>query len=122
MNFVPIQAQHSHTTLIDDITSNMRKHQPTAATFIDLTKAYYTISHGKLIHKLEHHYNFSPNTLSIFKSYLTDRLQVTAIQQQACPSQLVTYGIPQGSTLSPTLFILYTNDIPNSTKHSEPYI
>ena len=43
-----------------------------------------------------------------FKSYLTNRLQQTSIQEITSPQLERTYGIPQGSHLGPLLFLLWT--------------
>ena len=114
----------SNTTMaLQSILSSIHTHrkgkQPTLAVYVDLSKAYDTISHERLIHKLKHKFNFTPGTLDFFASYFTDRRQSTHTQHAQSDFRTITDGIPQGSTLSTTLFLIYINDIietvPNST-------
>ena len=43
-----------------------------------------------------------------FKSYLTNRVQQTSIQEITSPQLEIIYGIPQGSLLGPLLFLIWT--------------
>lgn len=118
---------HSSTTLalqttLDKIHEHINNKQPTLAIFLDLSKAYDTVSHSKLLHKLRHDFNFTDDTITFFTSFFTNRTQETHTEHAQSPPQKITHGIPQGSTLSTTLFILYTNDICKSTKHADTYI
>ena len=47
--------------------------------------------------------------------YLHERLQFTRINNYNSNLQPVGYGIPQGSTLGPFLFIIYINNLANIT-------
>jgi hypothetical protein len=109
------------TAILDDITDHKSHKRPTLATFIDMTKAYDTISHTKLLYKLKHSYNFSSATLDLFTSYFHQRTQSTQTPYAHSDSQTITHGIPQGSTLSTTLFIMYINDVYSATQHSTIY-
>lgn len=109
------------TTIIDDITKNVQNKIPTIAIMLDLTKAYDTISHKKLLYKLKNEFNFHPNTLALFSSYFTNRTQSLHTTSAQSTFQTITHGIPQGSTLSTTLFLLYTNTISKTSQHGTIY-
>ncbi len=100
--------------LVDKITKSVELNESTLGIFLDLSKAFDTIDHGILIHKLEH-YGFRGIVLEWFKSYLKNRNQF--VRYQSCDSDMkyITCGVPQGSILGPLLFILYVNDIVATT-------
>jgi hypothetical protein len=106
---------------IHSSTDNSPKRKPTIGFYIDLSKAYDTISHDKLIEKLEKEFNFTPDTVKFFRSYLQNRQQETHTQHAKSTPQTITHGIPQGSTLSTTLFLLYINNITKTVPNSTVY-
>jgi hypothetical protein len=117
---------NSNTTLalqavINHIHAQKNKHQPILGIYIDLSKAYDTISHEKLIHKLQHEFNFTHNTTTFFRSYFQNRQQSTHTQHAHSKTQTITHGIPQGSTLSTTFFLLYINNIIQTVPESKVY-
>jgi hypothetical protein len=108
-------------TILDKLQQHISNKQPTLAIYLDLSKAYDTVSHQKLLFKLQHIFNFDPHTISFLTSYITNRTQTLHTDNATSNPQLITHGIPQGSTLSTTFFILYINDIATTTKHSDIY-
>jgi hypothetical protein len=105
-------------TIFDKISLNKKSGRPTLAIFLDLSKAYDTINHDILLHHLQHRFNFDENTTNLFRSYFTNRQQSTHTPAASSTTSTITDGIPQGSTLSTTLFLLYANDIANIANHA----
>jgi hypothetical protein len=101
-------------TYIDYITKAIDTGDKVASVYIDLSKAFDTLNHEILLKKLNL-YGIRGQVLSLFNSYLTNRKQYVQYNNYKSSLQTITCGVPQGSILGPILFLLYINDIHNST-------
>ena len=83
-----------------------------AAAFLDLSKAFDSISHEILIKKLEI-LHFYPNAISLIQSFLTGRTQRVVLSTSKSDWINLYQGVPQGTVLGPLLFNLYVNSMQN---------
>ncbi len=74
---------------------------------LDLSAAFDTIDHNILLNRLENFVGISGSALAWFKSYLSDRHQFVAVNEEVSYRSQVQYGVPQGSVLGPLHFTLY---------------
>lgn len=98
------------TTLTSLLADDLDKGSKCLTVFLDLKKAFETVSVTIVIYKLEAS-GVRGIPLKIYKDYLTNCKQRVRVGEHVSYNANVTYGIPQGSVLCPTLFLLNKNDI-----------
>ena len=102
----------------DKIRKKVNEGKMVGCIFIDLTKAFDTLSHSKIIEKLKS-YGIQGIELEWFIDYLFNRWQRVLYNNTLSEFQNVTNGVPQGSILGPLLFTIYFNDFHHCLKHSK---
>ena len=86
--------------------------------FIELQIAFDIVNHDIRLSKLSH-CGIRGVAFDWFKSYLIDRTQYVAMNNQKSEIQTTKYGVIQGSVLGHSLFVIYINDLTRSIKNSK---
>jgi hypothetical protein len=97
-------------SMVDKWQQAMEKEQSTGVLQFDLSAAFDTLDHGIMARKLAS-LNFSDQSLKWVKSYLGGRVQQVQVGNSLSPVRHLDIGVPQGSVLSPLLFLIYISDI-----------
>ena len=83
----------------------------TLVVVLDLSKAFDSIDHLRLLAKLRT-LRVSETSLEWFRSYLSERKQYVRIGQEVSSLRTTDHGVPQGSILCQALFNIYINNLP----------
>ena len=104
-------------TSIENWTREMDQGNDVDVIYLDFAKAFDSVPHKRLLKKLEG-YGIRGKLLAWIQDFLQDRKQRVIYNDEASDWTQVLSGVPQGSVLGPTLFILYVMDIPEVIKSS----
>ena len=109
MNFIATKIALLWDT--NDTLLNMKRQRVTLLVVLDLSTAFDTVDHTILLDRLHTHFGISGHAHFWFKCYLHHRFQSISIHGGTSKRFEVNYGVPQGSCLSPLMFVLYTSKL-----------
>ena len=103
--------------VLDDWSKALEADQSVDVLYLDFQKAFDSVPHQRLIHKLRC-YGISGKLLVWIEKFLTTRTQQVALNGFSSDWTEVVSGVPQGSVLGPLLFLVFVNDMPETVRSS----
>ncbi len=96
--------------LTDSWSSSLSRFGETFSVALDIPKPFDRVWHKSLLSKLPS-FGFYPSLCSFISSFLLGRSTSAVVDGHCSSSKPINRGVPQGSVLLPTLFLLFINDL-----------
>ena len=100
--------------LTNHIKNGLTNKLSTGLILLDIEKAFDRVWHKGLLFKLITT-NAPKYIIKIIRSFLESRSFQVVVQGSKSATHNINFGVPQGSVLSPTLYSIYTYDLPVNT-------
>ena len=104
------------TVVSDRIARSFNRSGATGAVALDISKAFDRVWHAGLLHERKLH-GISGRVFGLISSFLSNRRLWVVLDRKSSQEYPVNAGVPQGSILGPTFFLLYINDLPDNVSN-----
>ena len=94
-----------------DIMNSFDNQSLTLIVLLDLSAAFDTVNHSKIVNILQSRFNITDEPLALLSSYLKDRSQKVSINKILSSQTFLHHGVPQGSCIGPIAYLIYTSAI-----------
>lgn len=104
---------HQLARVASNIRLNIEMKKSTGLVLLDIEKAFDCVWHDALIFKMKI-LNFPTHLIKIIQSFLSGRTFSVCVNDSTSAQKKIPAGVPQGAVLSPTLYNIFTSDLPAS--------
>jgi ribonuclease HI len=105
--------------LIQNTHDAWKRKQLMAALFMDVAGAFDHVNDRRLVMRMQE-LGFDGDLIRWVQSFLSGRLVQLVIDNTQCPAHRIDSGVPQGSPVSPILFLIYLSGIFDAIERAVP--